>query len=56
MSEAKYGNDRRHHCFPVFRFAHTGYLLKTYTFNRTLYRMITCNLSLYHGALRNPSA
>ncbi|MCF2112983.1 hypothetical protein L1M67_10545, partial [Coxiella burnetii] len=23
MSEAKYGNDRRHHCFPVFRFAHT---------------------------------
>ncbi|MCF2104026.1 hypothetical protein L1M69_06150 [Coxiella burnetii] len=26
MSEAKYGNDRRHHCFPVFRFAHTGYL------------------------------
>ncbi|ATN86837.1 hypothetical protein AYO29_04710 [Coxiella burnetii str. Schperling] len=33
-----------------------GYLLRTYTFNRTLYRMITCNLSLYHGALRNPSA
>nr|WP_264770594.1 hypothetical protein [Coxiella burnetii] len=28
MSEAKYGNERRHHCFPVFRFAHTGYLLK----------------------------
>nr|WP_264770541.1 hypothetical protein [Coxiella burnetii] len=26
MSEAKYGNERRHHCFPVFRFAHTGYL------------------------------
>nr|WP_235206138.1 hypothetical protein [Coxiella burnetii] len=26
MSEAKYGDDRRHHCFPVFRFAHTGYL------------------------------
>ncbi|WP_425304714.1 hypothetical protein [Coxiella burnetii] len=23
MSEAKYGNDRRHHCFPVFHFAHT---------------------------------
>ncbi|WP_435653697.1 hypothetical protein [Coxiella burnetii] len=23
MSEAKYGDDRRHHCFPVFRFAHT---------------------------------
>ncbi|ABS77165.1 hypothetical protein CbuK_1333 [Coxiella burnetii CbuK_Q154] len=32
MSEAKYGDDY----FPVFRFAHTGYLLKTYTFNRTL--------------------
>ncbi|ACI23135.1 hypothetical protein CBUD_0978a [Coxiella burnetii Dugway 5J108-111] len=26
MREAKYGDDRRHHCFPVFRFAHTGYL------------------------------
>ncbi|UYK69070.1 hypothetical protein OHM78_06600 [Coxiella burnetii] len=26
MSEAKYGDDRRHHRFPVFRFAHTGYL------------------------------
>nr|WP_259411781.1 hypothetical protein [Coxiella burnetii] len=35
MNGAKYGDDRRHHCFPVFRFAHTGYLLKTYTFNRT---------------------
>nr|WP_264770409.1 hypothetical protein [Coxiella burnetii] len=28
MSEAKYGDDRRHHRFPVFRFAHTGYWLK----------------------------
>ncbi|UYK69314.1 hypothetical protein OHM78_08140 [Coxiella burnetii] len=36
MSEAKYGDDRRHHRFPVFRFAHTGYWLKTYTFNRSL--------------------
>ncbi|ACJ19322.1 hypothetical protein CbuK_2137 [Coxiella burnetii CbuK_Q154] len=35
MSEAKYGDDRRHRCFPVFRFAHTGYWLKTYTFNCT---------------------
>ncbi len=35
-SEAEYGDDRRHHCFPVFRFAHTGYWLKTYTFNRSL--------------------
>nr|WP_264770405.1 hypothetical protein [Coxiella burnetii] len=26
MSEAKYGDDRRHYCFPVFRFARTGYL------------------------------
>ncbi|OYK80138.1 hypothetical protein CbuD7D7780_06180 [Coxiella burnetii] len=56
MSEAKYGKTMMSSIVPVFRFAHTGYLLRTYTFNRTLYRMITCNLSLYHGALRNPSA
>nr|WP_155269666.1 hypothetical protein [Coxiella burnetii] len=41
MSEAKYGDDRRIIVFPVLHFAHTGYLLRTYTFNRTLYRMIT---------------
>ncbi|ABX77893.1 hypothetical protein [Coxiella burnetii] len=36
MSEAKYGKTMMSSIVPVFRFAHTGYLLKTYTFNRTL--------------------
>ncbi|MCF2094408.1 hypothetical protein L1M68_09020 [Coxiella burnetii] len=44
MSEAKCGDDRRHHCFLVFRFAHTGYWLKIYTFNRTSVNKINCEL------------
>nr|WP_264770615.1 hypothetical protein [Coxiella burnetii] len=35
MSEAKYGKTMMSSIVPVFRFAHTGYWLKTYTFNRT---------------------
>nr|WP_230578132.1 hypothetical protein [Coxiella burnetii] len=36
MSEAKYGKTMMSSIVPVFRFAHTGYWLKTYTFNRSL--------------------
>ncbi len=36
MSEAKYGKTMTSSIVPVFRFAHTGYWLKTYTFNRSL--------------------
>ncbi|WP_431519953.1 hypothetical protein [Coxiella burnetii] len=35
MSEAKYGKTMMSSIVPVFRFPHTGYLLKTYTFNCT---------------------
>ncbi|PNT83293.1 hypothetical protein C2L93_08790 [Coxiella burnetii] len=35
-SEAKYGKTMMSSIVPVFRFAHTGYWLKTYTFNRSL--------------------
>ncbi|PNT86010.1 hypothetical protein C2L93_03385 [Coxiella burnetii] len=38
MSEAKYGKTMISSIVPVFRFAHTRYWLKTYTFNRTPFR------------------
>nr|WP_237699807.1 hypothetical protein [Coxiella burnetii] len=47
MSEAKYGNDRRHHCFPVFRFAHTGYFTIFYLlFDRNMRNRLSCGLEI----------
>ncbi|MFQ6275050.1 hypothetical protein [Coxiella burnetii] len=41
MSEAKYGETMMSSIVPVFRFAHTGYWLKTYTFNRIPSRQLS---------------